>query len=291
MPELPEVEVTRRQIEPWLLGRRLARVETTAPSYFFLTAPARLRRTLPGRSAVRLERRGKYLIAELDDGSRLLLHLGMTGQLFTAGAASVRLLSAAARAALAPEAQPHFTPDAHTHLRLFFADEGPAVLFRDVRKFGKVQLLAPGEDSERLRRLGTDALALAGGDLFEATRGRQVAIKSLLLDQSVVAGTGNIYADEALFLAGVRPRRPARRVSRAECESIAEAMRRVMLRSIETGGSSISDYVSPAGADGGYQDERRVYARSGEPCPTCGTPIRRIVLGQRSAHYCPRCQR
>ena len=291
MPELPEVEVTRRQIEPWLLGRRLARVETTAPSYFFLTPPARLRRMLPGRSAVRLERRGKYLIAELDDGSRLLLHLGMTGQLFTAGAASVRLLSAAARAALAPEAQPRFTPDAHTHLRLYFVDEGPAVLFRDVRKFGKVQLLAPGEDSERLRRLGTDALALSGEDLFAATRARRVAIKSLLLDQSVVAGTGNIYADEALFLAGVRPRRPARRVSCAECEAIAAAMRRVMLRSIETGGSSISDYVSPAGADGGYQDERRVYARSGEPCPTCGTPIRRIVLGQRSAHYCPRCQR
>jgi formamidopyrimidine-DNA glycosylase len=291
MPELPEVEVTRRQIEPWLVGRRLARVETTAPSYFFLTPPARLRRALPGRSASRLERRGKYLIAELDDGSRLLLHLGMTGQLFTAGATSVRLLSAAARASLAPEEQPRFAPDAHTHLRLHFADEGPAVLFRDVRKFGKVQLLAPGEDSERLRRLGTDALVLEGKALFEATRGRQVAIKTLLLDQAVVAGTGNIYADEALFLAGVRPRRQARRVSRAECEAIAGAMRRVMLRSIETGGSSISDYVSPAGADGGYQDERRVYARGGEPCPACGTPIRRIVLGQRSAHYCPRCQR
>jgi len=291
MPELPEVEVTRRRIEPWLVGRRLLRVETTGPSYFFLTPPARLRRLLPGRSVRSLERRGKYLLAGLDDGSRLLLHLGMTGQLFTAGATSVRLLSAAARAALAPEEQPRFAPDAHTHLRLFFADEGPPVLFRDVRKFGKVQLLGPGEESERLRRLGTDALALGGEALFEAARGRKLAIKSLLLDQSVVAGTGNIYADEALFLAGVRPRRPARRVTRAECEALAEAMRRVMLRSIETGGSSISDYVAPDGADGGYQDERQVYARAGAPCPGCGTPIRRIVLGQRSAHYCPRCQR
>jgi formamidopyrimidine-DNA glycosylase len=291
MPELPEVEVTRRQIEPWLVGRRLARVGTTRPSYFFLTPPARLRRALPGRSVERLERRGKYLIAQLDDGGRLLLHLGMTGQLFTAGAASVRLLSAAARASLAPEQQPSFAPDVHTHLRLYFADQGPAVLFRDVRKFGKVQLLGPGEESERLRRLGTDALALSGAALFEATRGRQVAIKTLLLDQAVVAGTGNIYADEALFLAGVRPRRPAQRVSRGECEAIAAAMRRVMLRSIETGGSSISDYVAPDGADGGYQDERRVYARGGEPCAACGTPIRRIVLGQRSAHYCARCQR
>jgi formamidopyrimidine-DNA glycosylase len=290
MPELPEVEVTRRRIEPWLVGRRIASVRTTAASYFFLTPPARLRRALPGRSALRLERRGKYLVAALDDGSRLLLHLGMTGQLFTAGAASVRLLSAAARASLAPEEQPRFAPDAHTHLRIAFADEGPPVLFRDVRKFGKVQLLAPGEESERLRRLGTDALELTGAALFAATRGREVAIKSLLLDQAVVAGTGNIYADEALFLAGVRPRRPARRVTRAESEAIAGALRRVMLRSIETGGSSISDYVAPDGSDGAYQDERRVYARKGEPCAACGTPIRRLVLGQRSTHFCPRCQ-
>ena len=192
----------------------------------------------------------------------------MTGQLFTAGAASVRLLSAAARAALAPEEQPRFAPDAHTHLRLVLQRRGPA---RPVPRRAEVREgAAPrrrGEESERLRRLGTDALALGGAALFEATRGRKVAIKSLLLDQSVVAGTGNIYADEALFLAGVRPRRPARRVTRAECEALAEAMRRVMLRSIETGGSSISDYVAPDGADGGYQDERRVYARSGEPCP------------------------
>lgn len=291
MPELPEVEVTRRQIEPWLLLRRVARVETTAPSYFFLTPPATLRRALPGRSAATLERRGKYLIAALDDGSRLVLHLGMTGQLFTAGASSVRLLSAAARAALAPEEQPRFVPDAHTHLRLFFADAGPPVLLRDTRKFGKVQLLAPGENSERLRRLGPDALALDGAALFAAARSRAVAIKSLLLDQTVAAGTGNIYADEALFVAGVRPRRSARRVSRAECDAIAAALRRVLLRSIETGGSSISDYLAPDGSDGGYQDERRVYARTGEPCHRCGTPIRRLVIGQRSTHYCPRCQR
>jgi formamidopyrimidine-DNA glycosylase len=291
MPELPEVEVTRRRIEPWLRGRRFARVETTGPSYFFLTPPSRLRRALPGRTVRSLERRGKYLVAGLDDGSRLLLHLGMTGQLFTAGAASVRLLSAARRAALAPEEQPAFAPDAHTHLRLFFADEGPPVLLRDVRKFGKVQLLAPGQEPERLRRLGPDALAVTGPSLFAATRGRSVAIKSLLLDQSVIAGTGNIYADEALFLAGVRPRRPACRVTRAECDAVARAMQSVMRRSIETGGSSISDYVAPDGVDGAYQDERRVYARGGEPCPVCATPIRRIVVGQRSAHYCPRCQR
>jgi formamidopyrimidine-DNA glycosylase len=215
----------------------------------------------------------------------------MTGQLFSGEASSVRLLSAAARAALSPEEQVRFRPDDHTHLTFRFHDDGPDVYMRDVRKFGKVLLLAPGQGSERLDRLGRDALEIRGEDLYSATRGRTVAVKSLLLDQSVVAGSGNIYADEALHLAGVRPTRKAGRVSRAECARIAEATRRVMLRSIETGGSSISDYVAPDGSDGAYQDERKVYARTGEPCSSCGASIRRVVLGQRSAHYCPRCQR
>jgi formamidopyrimidine-DNA glycosylase len=291
MPELPEVEVTRRRIAPLLEGRRVARLRTSRPSYFFLTPPARLRRGLEGRALGALTRVGKYLVAEVEGGARLLLHLGMTGQLFADGVASVRLLSASRRASLAPEAQARFTPDRHTHLRFEFADGGPAVLFRDVRKFGKVQLLAPGERCERLERLGVDALATTGAALFAATRGRSAPIKTLLLDQAILAGTGNIYADEALYLAGVRPRRPARRVTRAECERIAEALRCVMLRSIETGGSSISDYVAPDGSDGAYQDERRVYAREGEACAACGRTVRRVVLGQRSAHWCPGCQR
>ncbi len=230
-------------------------------------------------------------MAGLEDESRLVVHLGMTGQLFAEGAVSPRLLSATARAALAPEEQLRFRPDAHTHLRLAFRDDGPDVLLRDVRKFGKVQWLEPGQPSERLDRLGPDALRLRGSQLAAAARGRKVAIKNLLLDQAVVAGSGNIYTDEALSLAGVRPTRTAGRVSAAECDRIARALRRVMRRSIATGGSSISDYVGPDGKDGSYQDERRVYARKGEPCRSCGTPIRRVVLGQRSAHYCPRCQR
>jgi formamidopyrimidine-DNA glycosylase len=291
MPELPEVEVTRRRIAPLLVGRRVTRLHTSRPSYFFLTPPLLLRRGLEGREVRALTRVGKYLLAEIEGGGRLLLHLGMTGQLFTSGVASVRLLSASRRAALAPEQQTRFEPDRHTHLRFRFEDGAPDVLFRDVRKFGKVQLLGPGEPCARIERLGTDALAVAGADLFGATRRRSAAIKTLLLDQAVVAGTGNIYADEALFLAGVRPARPAGRVTRAECERIAEALRRVMLRSIETGGSSISDYVAPDGADGAYQDERRVYARTDEPCHACGRKILRRVLGQRSAHWCPGCQR
>jgi len=291
VPELPEVEVTRRRIAPALVGRTLRGVHTTAPSYFFITPPTRLRRRLDGRRFERLDRAGKYLVAGLDDGSRLLLHLGMTGQLFSSDASSLRLLSATARASLAPEEQRRFEPDRHTHLQLRFEDEGPEVYLRDVRKFGKVQWLAAGEECERLDRLGTDALEITGEALFAASRGKKVAIKSMLLDQAIIAGSGNIYTDEALYIAGVRPTRRAHRVTRKECDALAEGTRRVMRRSIETGGSSISDYVAPDGSDGAYQDERKVYARRGEPCLSCGTPIKRVVVGQRSAHYCPRCQR
>jgi len=291
VPELPEVEVTRRRIAPHLVGRRIRRVRTTRPSYFFVTPPARLRRALAGRTATDLERHGKYLLATLDDGTRLVLHLGMTGQLFSAAATSPRLLSATARASLAPEEQRSFRPDAHTHLRFEFEDGGPEVYFRDTRKFGKVFWLPGGEAHPRLARLGIDALAVDGELLFSATRGRRVAIKSLLLDQSILAGVGNIYADEALFLAGVRPTRSAARVTRRECDAIARGLQQVLARSIETGGSSISDYVAPDGRDGEYQSERRVYARRGEPCLTCKTPIARVVIGARSSHYCPRCQR
>ncbi len=291
MPELPEVETTRRQIAPILVGRRIERVETTADSYFFLTPPAVLRRSLEGKRVERLDRAGKYLIAGFGCGSRLLLHLGMTGQLFSSDATSGRLLSSTARAALSPEAQLRFVPDEHTHLRIKLEGRGPEIFFRDVRKFGKVQWIEPGEPNARLDRLGIDALLVTGEMLFLANRGRRVAIKTMLLDQSICAGVGNIYADEALFLAGVRPGRAARRVTRLECEAIATSVRCVLERSIEMGGSSISDYIAPDGSDGGYQDERWVYARTGEPCLKCETPITRRVIAQRSSHYCAQCQK
>ncbi len=291
MPELPEVEVTRRRIEPLLVGRTIQRVHTTKPSYFFLTPPALLKKKLVGRRAIALERWGKYLLAPLDDGSRLLLHLGMTGQLFSSSASSPRLFSVKTKSALAPELQARFQPDAHTHLRLSFTDGGADILFRDVRKFGKCRHLRPGQNDARLEKLGPDTLTARGELLFEAARRRTIPIKSLLLDQSVLAGVGNIYADEALYLAGVRPTRRANRVNRDECARILAGLKQVMLRSIETGGSSISDYVQPDGSDGGYQDERHVYARTGEECARCSSAIRRIVLGQRSAHYCASCQR
>jgi formamidopyrimidine-DNA glycosylase len=291
MPELPEVEVTRRRIEPLLVGRRIEALDTSPDSYFFLTPPARLRSGLRGRTLKELDRRGKYLVATTDSGSRLVLHLGMTGQLFSSEAVSPRLLSATARASLSPEEQPDFRPDVHTHLRFRFEDGGPEVFMRDVRKFGKALLLEKGEDSPRLDELGGDALELDGDRLFSATRGRKTAIKALLLDQRLIAGVGNIYADEALFGAGVRPGRRAARVSRRECGAIADALREVLTRSIETGGSSISDYVTPDGSDGGYQDERKVYARGKAPCYSCATPIKKTVIAQRGTHYCPCCQK
>jgi formamidopyrimidine-DNA glycosylase len=293
VPELPEVEVTRRELEPYLLGRTIARVTTTRPSYFFITSPATLRRRLPGRKALALSRIGKYLLLELDDGSRLLLHLGMTGQLFFSGDASVRLLSALRGVSLTPEQQraDRFVPDAHTHLVLGFEAGTQELYFRDVRKFGKVELLRPGRDSARLGKLGIDALQASAADLYAATRGRRIPIKTLLLDQALLAGVGNIYADEALFLARVHPQRIAKRVKLVECAAIVAALQRVMLRSIETGGSSISDYVRPEGQRGSYQDERQVYSRTKLPCHVCGTAITRRVLGQRATHFCARCQR
>ncbi len=292
MPELPEVEVTRRQIAPLLVRRRIAGVVTTRPSYFFVTPPRVLARKLRGRAVLRLDRHGKYLVAALDDGSRLLLHLGMTGQLFGGGVTSVRLLASTRGAALTPEAQRDaFKPDRHTHLRILFEDQGPEVLFRDTRKFGKVQWLAKGAASARLALLGVDALEATAARLHQETRSRRVAIKTVLLDQGVFAGIGNIYADEALFLARVRPTRPARRLSKDDCDRVVRAVKRVLRRAIETGGSSISDYVQPDGSDGAYQDERKVYDRTGEACLRCGAKVKRVVIGQRSSHYCPRCQK
>lgn len=289
MPELPEVEVTRRLLEPRVVGRRILSVRCGPPSYFFLTPPRRLVKELSGKSIISLERRGKYLLMGLALGQRLLLHLGMTGQLFMAGSVSPRLMSL--RGQGAPSANDEDARDPHTHLELEFDDGEPGLRFRDVRKFGKVRLLGLGEEDPRLEKLGPDALEADGELMYERARKRKVPIKTLLLDQGVLAGVGNIYADEALFLSGIRPARGAQRVTRKEYLTLADNVQRVLCRSIETGGSSISDYIAPDGSDGQFQKERRVYAREGEACFNCATPIVRTVIGQRSSHYCPSCQR
>ncbi len=276
----------RRGLAPVLVGRRITRVVTGPPSYFFLTPPEQLAPRLEGRCVEALERHGKYLLAELSDGARLLLHLGMTGQLFVeagperGGRARRRL-----RAEPPPSAR-----ERHHHLTLGLRG-GLTLVFRDVRKFGKVRWLAPGQSDPRLDKLGPDALDVSAALLQAAGRRRKCAIKSLLLDQSVLAGVGNIYADEALYLAAVRPMRSAQSLRGRELEALSQAVRSVLLRAIELGGSSISDYVHPDGGRGSYQLERHVYGRAGQPCQRCGGPVERAVVGQRSTHWCPRCQR
>jgi len=288
---LPEVEVIRRSVAALLLGRTVKKVITTGDSNFFLTRPVVLKRRLRGRRVEALERIGKYLVILLDDGSRLVLHLGMTGQLFGAGVESPRLHPRTMRGKRRRRGEGGtFEPDSHTHLCLAFSDGGKAVLLRDVRRFGRVELLGPGGRSSRIEKLGVDALTATGEHLFAVTRKRKRPIKSLLLDQSVIAGIGNIYADEGLFRARIHPLRRARRLTRKQCLDLMDATRRVMLRSIEVGGSSIRDYLQPDGRDGGYQQERLVYGRTGKPCVICGTPIVRTVIAQRAAHHCPKCQ-
>lgn len=286
MPELPEVELVGRYLRPHLLTRRIRHVDTTPPSYFFLTPPMTLRRKLRGESVESLDRVGKYLVARLSSGQRLLLHLGMTGQLILEGAQSPRLLHGPST--LPPS---RFTRDVHTHLVLDFADSGPSLYFRDTRKFGKVRLLGRDESDPRLDKLGPDALTVTGQVLFVASRKRRVKVKSLLLDQTVTAGIGNIYADESLYLAGIHPERPAMSLSEVDCAALARILRRVLRHSIDAGGSSIDDYVHPDGSDGGFQRTFRVYGRAGDPCRKCRSPIERIVIGQRSSHFCGRCQR
>jgi formamidopyrimidine-DNA glycosylase len=285
VPELPEVEIIRRKIAPLIVGRRIKSLETTRKSYFFLTPPHVLKARLAGRKTTNLTRVGKYLLLELDDKSSLLLHLGMTGQLFAEGAQNARLLKVSDR-----RHGQTFKPDVHTHLMFCFADAGPRVVFRDVRKFGKCAYVAPGVRHQRLAHLGADALEIDGRALREGARTRKAPIKSVLLDQSVLAGVGNIYADEALYRARIRPTRPARSLSQDECTLLARSVRDVLKRAIALGGSSIDDYVHPDGQEGHFQNERRVYGRTGAPCPRCKTPIVRVVIGQRSTHYCPRCQ-
>lgn len=268
MPELPEVETVRRQLSPTLVGKKILKVECDKPSYFFLTAPRRLKTELEGKSVRSLGRHGKALIAGLSDGSRLLLHLGMTGQLV-------------ARA---------LPQDGHVHLVLHLP-KGKVVSFRDVRKFGKVEWLPPGKPSARLDKLGPDALGIKSEELYDALRGRRIAVKSALLNQTVLAGVGNIYADEALFSAGIRPTRAAGKLTKVEVERLAKEIRELLSRAVQSGGSTINDYLKPDGELGGFQDFHRVYGKGKKPCPVCGQPILRKVIGGRSSHYCGACQR
>lgn len=276
MPELPEVEVTRRGIEPWVAGRRVERVDVRTSALRW-PVPASLAATLKGLTIRNVARRGKYLLFEVDDGW-FIVHLGMTGTLRVLR--NLPKLPAAAK---------------HDHVDWIF-DEF-ILRFRDPRRFGAV-LWHPREAGDVLGHplladLGVEPFtpAFCGALLFRKTRGRKVSVKQALLAGDIVVGVGNIYASESLFRAGIRPTTPAGRVSLARYELLADAVRAVLASAIEKGGSTLRDFVGSNGESGYFQLEYFVYDRAGEPCRVCGTPIRQIVQGQRSTYYCPRCQR
>lgn len=271
MPELPEVETVAADLRGQLIGRRFAGAQIIWPRTLACPDAASLAQRLAGREVVDVGRRGKYLLIVLDSGSTLIIHLRMTGQLAVAPDDSALLEDA--------------------HLRAHFALAGGGQLvFTDMRKFGRIWLV--DDAREVVGRLGPEPLewtftpeALAG-----RLHGRRTAIKALLLDQTVVAGVGNIYADEALFLAGIHPLRTGASLTDAEVARLCAAIRQVLNEAIGKRGTLLRDYRTPYGVDGAYRSELRVYGRPGKPCPRCGAPIERIRVTQRSTHFCPRCQ-
>lgn len=270
MPELPEVETTRRGIAPYLEGRRVADVIIRQHKLRWPVPPI-VRKKLPGQIIERVERRAKYLLAHTDVGTAVM-HLGMSG--------SLRVLN----------------PDApigvHDHFD-WQLDSGKILRFTDPRRFGSLLWQAPGETLEILANLGPEPLSetFDGEYLWRRSRGRSAAVKIFLMDQNVVVGVGNIYASEALFAAGIHPRRAAGMVSRARYERLADEVKRILAYAIRRGGTTLRDFISPDGVPGYFERELFVYGRGGEPCKVCGTPIRVITLGQRSTFFCPRCQR
>jgi formamidopyrimidine-DNA glycosylase len=263
VPELPEVETVLRTLAPHLRGRRV--VESHFYSRLVMRGdPEETAGRLRGRVIRGLERRGKFLVLDLGDETTLTIHLGMTGRLLWRGA-----------------------PGPYTRA-VFVFDRGRLV-YDDVRQFGRIELFGglPG----RVARLGPDALTIEEQEFAARLRARRGYIKSLLLNQAFLSGMGNIYTDEALYRARIHPRAIASRLSRERVRRLYQAIREVLAAAIESGGSSVSDYVDGEGRAGFFQFQHQVYGREGKPCPACGTPIRHIVIVQRGTHYCPKCQR
>lgn len=270
MPELPEVETTRRGLLHELSGRMIDAVVTRHTRLRYPLQPG-LARLLAGKALQGIDRRGKYLLFRLDHGT-LIVHLGMSG--------SLRLV---------PAAEP---PGRHDHLDLLF---GPRILrLRDPRRFGAV-LWVKGDASTHplIAPLGIEPLssAFTGGWLYDATRGRAKAIKLFLMDSHAIVGVGNIYASESLFRAGVDPRTPAGKLSRKRCDRIVPAVKATLESALAAGGSSLRDFIHSDGTSGWFQLQHFVYGRDGEPCRICGSKVRILQLGQRSTFHCTRCQR
>jgi formamidopyrimidine-DNA glycosylase len=269
VPELPEVEVTRRGIAPQVAGRTISAVTVREPRLRW-RVPDAVRR-LAGHTVRAVGRRAKYLLLDCGDG-HLILHLGMSG--------SLRVLPAGS------------APEKHDHFDLVLGDR--MLRLRDPRRFGAVLWTeAPPALHPLLRHLGVEPLsrALDARRLHALTRAHRSAIKLFIMDSRRVVGVGNIYASESLFRAGIDPRKPARRLTLEQCARLSRAIKDTLRAAIRAGGSSLRDFVGSDGVYGCFQLRARVYDRAGQPCRRCGTPVRRIVQGQRSTYFCPACQR
>lgn len=268
MPELPEVETTRRGIAAHVIGRRIRAVVVRNAALRW-PVPEDLAVRLSGRTVRAVRRRGKYLLLDADGGS-LIMHLGMSGSLRI-----VRMSD---------------TPRRHDHLDIVF-DDGRALRLHDPRRFGAVLWSERPEAHRLLRGLGPEPWDATAEYLHGRSRGRRQAVKSFIMDSRTIAGVGNIYASESLFEAGVRPRRAAGRVSLEEYARLAAAIVEVLERSIRLGGTTLRDFVSATGEPGYFRQTLGVYERQGRPCRTCGTAIKRLVMVGRASYYCPHCQR
>jgi len=276
LPELPEVEITRRHLERALTGRSFADVAVSHPrTARHNSSPEEVETRLRGRRVTEVGRKGKFLLVTLDDGQTMVAHLGMSGRFSVAG--------------------PEEEKPAHTHF-VARLDDGTEVRFIDPRTFGFVAALDEDEMAgSGVARLGPDAW----GDrpeaeiLAERLRGRTAPIKALLLDQGPISGLGNIYADEALHWAGIHPQTPAGELGLERLSALSDAIVAVLESAIEGGGTTLDDlaYLLPDGRAGENFDRLRVYGREDEPCLACGSPIERVVIRARSSYFCPRCQR
>lgn len=291
MPELPEVETIRRGLEPHAVGQKVVDV-TAADCKIFKVKPAQLLENLPGQRINELDRRGKFLIFRLDR-HYLLFHFGMTGQLTFRHPDRPDSEGFHRHPVTGLQRTFQHAPDRHTHLQIHL-EGGGSLLFRDIRKFGKVFLFEKGEHvlREFFRSLGLEPFTASYNlpAFLEGFRHRKLRIKSLLLDQRFVAGIGNIYADEALFQAGIHPARRVRSLLRWEKESLFESILEVLKEGIEDGGTSLRDYVQSDGEMGSHQENLKVYGQEGEPCYRCETAIQKIVMSQRGTHFCSICQ-
>lgn len=275
MPELPEVETVARGVDTRVRGDRIADVWFGSHREPLKTPAATQAKGLEGRRFHSVHRVGKHIVCELaaegraEPDAQWIVHLGMTGRLLVT------------------------TPDAplaaHTHVRLRL-ESGRELRFVDPRRFGRLEFRELG-GRHAFAAPGAEPLKIGKAEFAALFRGRRTPVKAALLNQSLLAGVGNIYADESLYRAGIRPRRQAGRLTGVDLEKLRKALREVLEKAIRLGGSSVSDYVDAEGARGFFQLEHRVYQRTGEACHRCGTPIRRVVVAGRSTHYCPDCQR